>query len=190
MSEPIDFQSTFQDLLRERGAPAVYVVDEECRVVLSCDLPILLETPPDVRTELAVKAIERAVKELFAVHGKEARTFALPFRWLGGLFVARLVPLSGQLGRYTAVVVEPFKARDHLRAGSRRYSLTRRERDVVRLLIGGSRTAEIADLLGVAPSTVILHVKGVMSKTGSRTRAEMLARIMTHDADTAQNGPT
>jgi PAS domain S-box-containing protein len=53
--------------------------------------------------------------------------------------------------------------------------LTRRERDVVRLVALGAGTRQVAADLFVAPDTVRSHVRNAMSKTGARTRAQLVA---------------
>jgi PAS domain S-box-containing protein len=53
--------------------------------------------------------------------------------------------------------------------------LTRRERDVVRLVALGAGTRQVAAELFVAPDTVRSHVRNAMSKTGARTRAQLVA---------------
>lgn len=77
-----------------------------------------------------------------------------------------------------AVVANEIRVRDALRDLTERYTLTRRECDVARLLIGGASTAEIAESLSIATSTVVLHVKSIMAKTGSRSRSAILGRIV------------
>lgn len=62
-----------------------------------------------------------------------------------------------------------------------RFALTPREREVARLLIDGANTAEIALALSIAPSTVAIHVKGILAKTGSKTRAAAVGRMVQHD---------
>ena len=81
------------------------------------------------------------------------------------------------------VLLDRFQSRDPLRDLTERYSLTRRERDVARLLLDGASTLEIAQSLSIAPSTAIIHVKSILAKTGSRTRAAAVGRIVHRDGD-------
>jgi PAS domain S-box-containing protein len=54
-------------------------------------------------------------------------------------------------------------------------SLTPREREVVTLVALGHTGAEIAGQLGLSPETVRSHVRNAMAKTGSHTRAQLVA---------------
>ena len=54
-------------------------------------------------------------------------------------------------------------------------SLSPREREVLRLLAGGSRNRDIARSLGISDNTVKFHVSNLFRKTGTRTRSELAA---------------
>lgn len=53
-----------------------------------------------------------------------------------------------------------------------RSHLSSRERDVLRLLVGGKRNREIASALDIAEGTVKLHVSSILSKLGAVDRTE------------------
>ncbi len=53
-----------------------------------------------------------------------------------------------------------------------RSHLSTRERDVLRLLVGGKRNREIASALDIAEGTVKLHVSSILSKLGVVDRTE------------------
>ena len=63
--------------------------------------------------------------------------------------------------------------------------VTRREREVMRLVAGGRTTAEIARRLGITVNTVESHVRSVRTKLGAPTRtaavAWLPARGVAHD---------
>jgi DNA-binding NarL/FixJ family response regulator len=50
--------------------------------------------------------------------------------------------------------------------------LTRRELDVLRLIIAGRTNAEIADALFISRGTTKIHVSNILAKLGARTRTE------------------
>jgi DNA-binding NarL/FixJ family response regulator len=53
--------------------------------------------------------------------------------------------------------------------------LTKREREVARLLAAGRSNREIADKLVITEGTVEVHVKHILSKLGCRSRAQVAA---------------
>lgn len=57
--------------------------------------------------------------------------------------------------------------------------LTRREREVITLLVAGRRPIEIARELCITRRTVKAHVENARSKTGARTTIELAARVAT-----------
>jgi len=172
-----------QALLRSRNAPAIYVVDAQNRVVLGWHSG---DGAPGTAAQYLPLEIETAVAELQWALSKGAQPPLV--RLLDSSYIVRVTPLAGDLGSYHAVLVERFRSRDHLTSGSRRYALTKREHEVLKQLVDGARTAEIADALDISQSTVALHIKSIMTKTSSRTRAEMLGRIIAHGFETNDRG--
>jgi DNA-binding CsgD family transcriptional regulator len=57
------------------------------------------------------------------------------------------------------------------------YGLTPRERDVLREVLRGRSTGEIAQALHLVPYTVQDHLKSIFEKTGASSRAELVARL-------------
>jgi PAS domain S-box-containing protein len=57
-------------------------------------------------------------------------------------------------------------------------TLTKREREVVRLVAHGSTGPEIADELQIAHDTVRTHVRNAMTKLGARSRAHLVAKAL------------
>jgi DNA-binding NarL/FixJ family response regulator len=53
--------------------------------------------------------------------------------------------------------------------------LTAREIDVLRLLGGGNRNRDIADLLFISEETVKVHIKHIMDKLGAKDRTQAIA---------------
>lgn len=56
--------------------------------------------------------------------------------------------------------------------------LTKRERAVVHLLTLGLTSAEVADELTISVQTVRTHVRNAMAKTGTKTRAQLVAAAL------------
>lgn len=57
-------------------------------------------------------------------------------------------------------------------------TLTRREREIVRLVAHGSSGPEIAGELQIAHDTVRTHVRNAMTKLGARSRAHLVAKAL------------
>lgn len=57
--------------------------------------------------------------------------------------------------------------------------MTRREREVLDLLITGKTNKQIAQILGVSAFTVRDHVSSVLRKTGKSNRLELVQFAMT-----------
>jgi DNA-binding CsgD family transcriptional regulator len=88
-----------------------------------------------------------------------------------------LCRLSGRPVKY-AVTIAPLRKSLDLAQVSLRYGLSAREADVLSLLSNGATTAEIADTLRIAQSTIRDHIKKILGKTASRSRAQLLSRIL------------
>lgn len=76
-----------------------------------------------------------------------------------------------------AVIVEPAHPARIYPLLMAAFGLTARERDVTRLVLQGASTAEIATELVVSAHTVQQHLKAIFSKTGVRSRRELVGRI-------------
>lgn len=93
-----------------------------------------------------------------------------------GLLV-RAIPLGGTES-WSALLVERVSTREHLEAASRRFRLSPREIDVLRLLLEGDSACEIADRLAIAEYTVGDYIKRIFAKTQVRNRSEMIAKVL------------
>ncbi len=59
-------------------------------------------------------------------------------------------------------------------------SLTRRELEVLRLMMRGLNTAEAAETLHVSPATIRNHVQNIFGKLGVHSRLEAVAYATKH----------
>ena len=60
--------------------------------------------------------------------------------------------------------------------------LTAREREILRLVALGNTSMQIAEHLVISNETVRTHVRNAMSKTGAKTRAQLVAMTLTDHA--------
>jgi len=64
------------------------------------------------------------------------------------------------------------------RATDRLHAITKREREILRLLADGMRNEQIAATLSISPLTVRTHVKNAMEKLEADTRTQAVARAL------------
>ena len=117
----------------------------------------------------------------------------LPIFFLSGLRTEPLDRVAGLLLGADDFIVKPFDP-DELVARARRFvnrrvptreaangdsrspKLTRRELDVLNLLVEGRRQKEIASTLVISEKTVATHIQNLLGKFGVHSRAELIAR--------------
>ncbi len=92
--------------------------------------------------------------------------------------VLRLTRLGGPDGRMYALIFGTNQNRDSLVRAAARYALTRRQCDVLALILEGDSVCEIARALCITENTVQGYVKSLLSKTRSRNRPAMVARVL------------
>jgi PAS domain S-box-containing protein len=86
----------------------------------------------------------------------------------GGQLVLGVVLSSHRWGRHFRRDPEPRRGGD----------LTRREREIVRLIADGASGPEIATELNIAHDTVRTHARNAMGKLGARSRAHLVAKAL------------
>jgi two-component system nitrate/nitrite response regulator NarP len=65
------------------------------------------------------------------------------------------------------------QARDRAAARTGALTLTRRERDVARLVASGKRNRDIANELGISEGTVKMHLHNAYAKLGLESRTQL-----------------
>jgi DNA-binding CsgD family transcriptional regulator len=85
--------------------------------------------------------------------------------------------LASDGARRVAIIVEPAHPARIYPLLMSAYGLTERERDVTRLILQGSSTAQIAQELVVSAHTVQQHLKSIFDKTGVRSRRDLVAKV-------------
>jgi len=137
------------------------------------DLAALMEGTEKLRPEIAQCARDaaerRAVTELRGVPLTDGR-------------LVRIAPLFGDGATMLLLSIEDDQSGTRLASAIRRFHLTRRETAVLTELLAGSQTREIGPALGISGHTVDGYVKRLLSKTGSRNRSAMLAKILNWSA--------
>lgn len=96
----------------------------------------------------------------------------------GGPFTAARIDAGD--GPPCFLVVQQRAAATHderVAAAARRWRLTGRQEHVLAHLVKGASNRAIAEALGCAETTVEVHVSAVLRKSGSESRAELVARF-------------
>lgn len=89
-------------------------------------------------------------------------------------------PLTIHLFRHLGERRAPAASNGSAAEATTATSLTRREREVLRLLATGANTKVAAERLGVSPATVRNHVQNLLGKLGVHSRLQAVAYATTH----------
>lgn len=170
--------STVADLDEPTDAPAVLIIDVAGRLEHStpagADLLGLLGWVPGGPLPTAVRSTAAAARAGAAGGGGPAVVRHLPRT--GEWLLVRAAPLHDVEDR-VAVTIEPGAPGATLQLMIEAYGLTARETAVVRGVIGGGSTAELAASLDITRNTVQDHLKAVFRKVGVSSRRELVARL-------------
>lgn len=182
------------------GLRAALVIDSPA-VEDSAHGPGLVILTEDLRPEAISPAAERWIDELkelesgwmgplpnaiYAVVGRlrelEAAAELMPRvrvqlrtgRWVA-VQASWLVKATGD--RNIAVIIEPPGANEIAPLIVRAYALTGRESEIVRLVLQGCSTKEVAHRLAISPLTVQQHLKAIFDKVGVHSRGQLIGRV-------------
>jgi DNA-binding CsgD family transcriptional regulator len=165
------------DWTLRRRRPALIVIDDRFNIIgaeasavdllaQSLGIELQLDQPlPDALREPLARNME------FLESGSRA---TVP---IGGLLL-HLMSLDGNVVACYGVLVEPKAEREYLKRATERFALSKREAEVLSLIVGGQRGNEIAHELHITPATVNDHFKSLLRKTGARSRSEMLVNVL------------
>ena len=105
--------------------------------------------------------------------GAHAIVQAVDRRWV----MIEAAKLEGDDGGQIAVTLRAATATETFKLLCRAYALSERERQVVAALVAGLDTRAVAQRLFISRYTVQDHLKSIFTKTGVRSRRELLARF-------------
>jgi DNA-binding CsgD family transcriptional regulator len=91
--------------------------------------------------------------------------------------VLRIVPLSNRLFGCVAIFVDTYGHRGSVFEAAKRFGLTKREVEVLQMVIYGKSNSEMAESLFISDSTVADHIKSLMRKLAASKRVELVAKV-------------
>jgi DNA-binding CsgD family transcriptional regulator len=97
--------------------------------------------------------------------------------WTGRWAVVEGAALEGAGHGHVAITLRAAAGDEVFDLLCRTYDLTRRERQLVALVLDGLATKQLADALCISPHTVQDHLKAVFDKTGVRSRRELISHL-------------
>jgi DNA-binding CsgD family transcriptional regulator len=148
--------------------PALLVLDEHDRLE-SATIAAAAWLGDLDRAALPPAVLSVAAKARTATGGARVRVRGASGEWL----VVQGTLLDGRV----VVAVEPARPVEVAPLVVAAYGLTARERDVMREVLHGRSTKEIARRLAVTPYTVQDHLKSIFEKTGTTSRSDLVARL-------------
>ncbi len=179
---------------RRKESPSDYlgliIIDAQCRVKfrfwdasLSARLKsLMLDEEGSLQPELQARILPMI--EGFGAGAKDARRIIL----LGENHAVRLSPLFGTEEKVFGLIVEADRDFNSISRAAGRFSLTKRQAEVLALVLEGASAAEIAGLLTISEYTAQGYLKSLLSKTASRNRAAMVAKVLNWNQETSLRG--
>lgn len=169
------------DAVQRRAKPGLLLLDDELRIAFSEPSAIVLiqQACGPVCDQRLPQEIERSIRDVLAAAQSAENQVVMPVPEL----LIRVSGLSGSRGQFTALLVEKQTRRSSLVAASKRFAFSKRETDVLRLLLRGSATGDVARELSISEATATGYFKALLRKTGSHSRSEMVAKVLGWDDD-------
>jgi PAS domain S-box-containing protein len=96
-------------------------------------------------------------------------------------FAARMIRVSDRRLAVYVMLVKQAKGVPARRRRGAKGALTARERQVVTEIALGKETPEIGQYLQISPETVRTHVRNAMSRLNAKTRAHLVAKVMSQN---------
>jgi len=183
MSDLVDPELVYRGVERRNDRRATYlavvIIDSAFRVKYSASegpkgdgsRRLLCDDASRLRPE--VVSLVSKLMSTFGPNGSSGRVGLLDEN-----HTVRLTRLVGCEETLFALMVESCRNNDSILRAAGRYQLTRRQCEVLALIIEGASVNEIAEQLCITENTVQGYVKSLLSKTRSRNRPAMVASVL------------
>lgn len=161
-------------LVERRATVRIYMLDADLRV--SGSSAQKAELPP---------ALRRTVLPL--IHKCELDPQSSQAHVVSEGRIVRLVPMKGYAPGYV-VCIERLSPHGRLLASLERFKFSPRELDVLLLMLEGRTAKETAQQLNLATSTVVDIITRLLTKTGARNKAALIAKVLGWEATPVKVG--
>jgi DNA-binding CsgD family transcriptional regulator len=159
--------------------PATLIVDSELRATSwtpafrewLAELPTGADMLPPAVYELGT----RVLRANDAAHGLPAsvRVCTRTGRWA----TLEAAPLEGAARNHGVITIRSATTDEVFDLLAKAYDLTRRERELVSLMLDGLATKQLATALSISPHTVQDHLKTIFAKTDLRSRGALVSHL-------------
>lgn len=141
-------------------------------LIFDRDLAVAMQSP-----DIDVTKILPRIMQALHRTATEREGGAPTFEAIDSETVLRIVRLTGDRRRFTAVFIERVGNRGSAATAARRYALTKRETEVLALVVQSFTSGQVANRLCIAEATVGDHIKSLMRKMKCTKRSELIARV-------------
>jgi DNA-binding CsgD family transcriptional regulator len=153
----------------------VVLVDHRCRVAGATGGAVAWLEEMGPRLPDGLPLLLAGLTRLVFDSGLPATTTTTTRTGRVGVVEAALLQRVGE--PQVAMVISAAPARHQLERLAAASGLTAREREIVSYVLTGKSTRAIADQLTISPHTVQAHLTSVFTKTGLRSRRELISRL-------------
>ena len=158
-----------------RESPQFVICDEAMHVVCAS---------PGINQELLV---DRVLQPLESRCRESRRSKTVLFEAHDDKSILRIVPLAGKNAGCVALFIETLDRRG-VSGATKNFGLTKREAEVLPLILRGATNSGIADALCLAESTIGDHVKNIMRKMKTSKRIGILHKAFNLEEDMSVSG--
>jgi len=160
-----------RDLTSPAIRPALIVLDAHHNVVAAEPAALRLLAAQLPKHAGVAEELKALCQEMAGAG--DGATFAL------GSAELEILSLEGQSGPHYAVFVKLESPNvSNVGDAGERFGLTKREAEVLSLIVSGHNGSEIARMLCISLTTVNDHFKSLRRKIGARSRSEMLIKVL------------
>ncbi len=165
--------------IRQRALPHLIIIDADFQIVHyeTAALRLLEDLCGAAPEGRLPRAIESSVRSALAQNFDADTVQHATIMPIPSLLV-HISRIHGGGSSFFALLLQRELRRAPLASATRRFALTKRESEVLQLVMRGMHATDIAQQLSISQSTVTGYFKGLLRKTQARNRSEMVAKVL------------